>query len=201
MSFNFRRRCQRRTPPSVGPRKAEFRAPEPDTEVRSEPFGAGSGGGPDDGGHVTAYDGIYAIAANQVDFIARPPIPPAVPGPYIISLLSSGMGTDGRVEVRGTQGVRVTAGPPLLPPGSSESTNGVEVVVGEAQNVLIQRGLIPGIDQQIEMQPGSIMIDGGVGMVTVQSLTNVKLSVAGGLSSITLTPAAIIIQGPIVMIN
>jgi hypothetical protein len=171
------------------------------TSANVKHIGGGSGGGPEDGAHSNSYDGRYSIAANEVEFVSRPPIPPAVPGPYIISLLAAGMGTDGRVEVRGTQGVRVTTGPPLLPPGSSESTNGVEVVVGETQNITIQRGLVPGVDQQIEMEPGSIVVDGGVGTVTVQSLTEVKLSVAGGLSSITLTPAAIIIQGPLVMIN
>jgi len=196
MSCTHKRRCIPRSRP-----KAVLPVDESANPIRNDPFGAGSGGGPSDGGYFAAYDGRYAVAGNSVEFVCRPPIPPATPGPYILSLLSSGMGTDGRVEVRGTQGVRVTAGPPLLPPGSSESTNGVEVVVGEAQNILIQRGLIPGVDQQIEMQPGSIMVDGGIGMVTVQSLTTVKLSVAGGLSSITLTPAGIIIQGPLVMIN
>jgi hypothetical protein len=141
------------------------------------------------------------VIANQLKFLSAPPVPPFDPAPYIISLLAAGMGTDGRVEVGASQGVRVTAGPPMLPPVSSESTNGVEVVVGETQNITIQRGMIPEVDQQILMAPGSILIDGGVGTVTIQSLTEVKLQVAEGLSSITLTPAGIIIQGLLVSIN
>jgi hypothetical protein len=89
----------------------------------------------------------------------------------------------------------------MLPPTTSSSTDGIEVIASEAQKITIQRGLIPAVDQLIEMDPGSIMIDGGVGTITVQSLTEIKLQVAGGVSSITLTPAGIIIQGPIVMIN
>ena len=68
------------------------------------------------------------------------------------------------------------------------------------QNVTIQRGLLPGVDQKIEMAPGSIIVDGGIGTVTIKSLTEITLSVAG-VSTITLTPAGIIIQGPLVMIN
>jgi hypothetical protein len=45
------------------------------------------------------------------------------------------------------------------------------------------------------MSPGSIVVDGGTGTVTIQSLTQVTLSVAGGASSITLTPEGITIQG------
>jgi hypothetical protein len=57
------------------------------------------------------------------------------------------------------------------------------------------------VDQKIEMTPGNITIDGGVGTITIQSLTEITLSVAGGLSSITLTPAGITIQGLLVQIN
>ena len=74
-------------------------------------------------------------------------------------------------------------------------------MVGEAQNITVQRGLIPGVDQKMEMTPGSIVIDGGVGTITIQSLTEITLSVAGGLSTISLTPAGIIIQGVLVKIN
>jgi MspA len=108
---------------------------------------------------------------------------------------------DGKVNLRGSQGVRVTAGPPLLPPTESDSVNGVEIIVGEAQNVIVQRGLLPGVDQKIEMTPGNITVDGGAGTITIQSLTEITLSVAGGMSSITLTPAGITIQGILVQIN
>lgn len=164
-------------------------------------LGAGSGGGPETTTHSHCFDGTYSITANQVELVSQPPMPPAIPGPNIITILAAGMGMDGKVDVRGSQGVRITAGPPPLPPTTSDSTNGVEVVAGEAQNVTIQRGLLPGVDQKIEMAPGSITIDGGVGTITIQSLTEITLSVAGGLASISLTPAGITIQGILVQIN
>jgi hypothetical protein len=165
--------------------------------------GAGSGGGadPNTQAHPHYFDGIYSIVANQVELVSRPPNPPVVPETCMISILAAGLGTDGRVDVRGSQGVRVTAGPPLLPPTTSSSTNGVEIIVGETQNVTIERGLIPGVDQKIEMAPGSITVDGGAGTITIKSLTNITLQVAGGLSTISLTPAGITIQGILVKIN
>jgi len=163
--------------------------------------GAGSGGGPETVEHSHYFDGTYSITANQVEVLSRPALPPAPPGPNMITILAAGLGVDGKVNVRGSQGVRVTAGPPALPPTASDSVNGVEIVVSEAQNVTIQRGLIPGVDQKIEMTPGAIKIDGGAGTITIQSLTEITLSVAGGMSSITLTPAGITIQGILVQIN
>ncbi|HEY3839599.1 MAG TPA: hypothetical protein VGL72_23675 [Bryobacteraceae bacterium] len=169
-------------------------------------LGAGSGGSPVEIEEMVTqytdnYDGVYALGGNRIEFMARPPLPPAPPLPSVISLVATGLALDGRVEVRGSQGVRITTGPPMLPPATSESTNGVEIIASEAQNITIQRGLIPDVDQKIEMDPGSIMVDGGVGTITIQSLTEIKIQVAGGVSSITLTPAGIIIQGPLVMIN
>lgn len=163
--------------------------------------GAGSGGGPSSPDRVESFNGTYGIKANQVEVLCMPPLPPAIPGPSVITLAATGLAMDGLVNVRGSQGVRVTAGPPLLPPTNSASTNGVEVVVGEAQNISLQRGLLPAIDQKIEMAPASITIDAGAGSVTIQSLTEITLSVAGGMSSITLTPTGITIQGLLVQIN
>ena len=170
------------------------------TEEKNLP-GAGSGGSPDTQDHSHFFDGTYSIVANQVELIGRPPMPPTSPDPCVVSILAAGLGTDGLVDVRGSQGVRVTAGPPLLPPAASSSTNGVEIVVGETQNISIERGLVTGVDQQILMAPGSIIVDGGVGSITIKSLTSITLQVAGGLSSITMTPAGITIQGILVQIN
>ena len=169
----------------------------------NKPAGAGSGGGGDPNTQVHGhyFDGTYAVVANQVEIVSRPPDPPVVPDACVITVLGAGLGTDGRVDVRGTQGVRVTAGPPMLPPVTNKSVNGVEIVVGETQNVTIQRGLIPDVDQQIVMAPGSITVDGGAGSITIKSLTNITLQVAGGLSTISLTPAGIVIQGLLVKIN
>jgi len=111
------------------------------------------------------------------------------------------LGTGGQVNVRGNQGVRITAGPPPLPPTDSDSTDGVEIAVGELQKVTIQRGLIPGVDQKIEMTPSGITVDAGAMPVTIQSLTQITLSVAGGLNTITLTPTGITIQGVLIQIQ
>ncbi len=167
-------------------------------------MGGGSGGGDDDGPNIIkTADRAYQIAANQVVLLTRPPTDPDVkPVANVITILAAGnTATDGNVDVRGSKGVRITTGPPLLPPTKSDSTNGVEIIVSESQNVTVQRGLIPGVDQTISMKPGNITIDGGGGTITVQSLTEITLSVAGGVSSITLTPAGVIIKGPLVMIN
>lgn len=164
--------------------------------------GGGSGGGPDTMDHAQSFDGRFEISANQVELLSRPPMPPAAPGTNVITLLSTDLtGLGGTVDVRGAKGVRITAGPPMLPPQSSDSTNGVEIVVGEIQNVTIQRGLLPGVDQKIEMTPSGITVDAGAMPVTIQSLTEIKLSVAGGLSTITLGPQGITIQGILVQIN
>lgn len=160
----------------------------------------GSGGGPLARSRDTNGDGRYAISANHISIVSEPALAPVIPEPFVITVLAMGMGIDGRVDVRGTQGVRLTAGPPPLPPTTSESTNGVEIAVGEAQNVTIQRGLLP-VDQKIEMTPSGITVDAGLGSVTIQSLTEITLSVAGGLSSITLGPQGITIQGLLVQIN
>jgi hypothetical protein len=173
-----------------------------DSEVLN--MGGGSGGGDDDGPNIIkTADRSYQIAANQVVLLTRPPTDPdSKPVPNVITILATGnTATDGNVDVRGSKGVRITSGPPLLPPTKSDSTDGVEIVVSESQNVTVQRGLLPGVDQKISMTPGNITIDGGTGTITIQSLTEITLSVAGGLSSITLTPAGITIQGILVQIN
>lgn len=193
MSDHFLHSCKRRSILKKGPADAGV-------PLHAIP-GAGSGGGPGDGNHSHYFDGTYSIAANRVEIASQPPLPPAIPSDFVISLFAGGMGDDGRVEVHGSQGVRLTAGPPNMPSASSSGTNGAEIMVGEMQNVTIQRGLIEGVDQQILMAPGSIMVDGGVGDVTIKSLTSITLQVADGLSSITMTPAGITMQGILVMIN
>jgi hypothetical protein len=168
----------------------------------------GSGGSPDASAnakdHSETFDGAFTVSAQAVAFMSRPPLPPAPPGPNVISLLATdllGMGADGTVEVKGAKGVRLTAGPPTLVAAHSDSTNGLEIAVGEVQNVTIQRGLLPGVDQKIEMTPSGITIDAGAMPITIQSLTQITLSVAGGLSTITLAPEGVTIQGVLVQIN
>ena len=148
---------------------------------------------PEAGNHNESFDGHFSIAANQVELLARPPLPPSVPGQSVINILAAGLGIDGLVDIRGSQGVRVTAGPPPLLPASSASTNGVEILAGEIGTVTLQRGLLP-IDQKMEMTPEGITIDAGVGKVTIKSLTQIELSVAEGMTKLTLGPEGVTIQ-------
>jgi hypothetical protein len=149
---------------------------------------------------VETADGGFQIRANEVEILARPPLPPAVPAPSVITLLAAGTGADGRVNIRGSQGVRITSGFPPLPPTGSDTTNGLEIGVDDVQSIAIQRGVIGNV-QEMQMTPAGITIDAGLGAMTIQSLTSITLSVAGGLSSITLTPTGITIQGILVQIN
>jgi hypothetical protein len=165
--------------------------------------GGGSGGGDTQRDESRAFDGTYSVTANQLEFTSRPSLPPGIPTPCAITLLASDIANlNGNVNLHGMGGVRITAGPPPLPGTDSSSTQGVEIEVGELQKVTIKRGLIDGVDQTIEMTPSGITVDGGAMPITIQSLTEIKLSVAGGLSSITLGPDGITIMGlPIVKIN
>lgn len=171
---------------------------------------AGGSGGGSASAHPEFFDGSYSVTANQVELLARHPMPPLPPGKSVITILATDnvgpvpMGMEGEVDVRGAKAVRITSGPflpGLGPPTASDATDGVEIAVGEAQKVTILRGLLPGVDQKIEMDPGSIMVDGGAGSITIQSLTQITLSVAGGASTITMTPAGITIQGAMITIQ
>jgi hypothetical protein len=163
-------------------------------------MGGGSGGGPGNTIHSHDVDGLYSIVGNQVEIYSGPPLPPGIPGPSIIRLNAMGMGIDGQVLVRGTKGVRVVAGPPPLLPTSSDSTDGVEIMVGELGKFTLQRGLLP-VDQKMEMTQSAITIDAGAGKVTIQSLTEITLSVAGGVSKIKLGPDGITIEGLMVTVK
>lgn len=175
-----------------------------------EVSGGGTGGGGGGSKHAEFFDDKHIIVANQLELLARHPMPGLVGSKSVITLLATDntgpvpLGTEGEVDVRGAKAVRITSGPFIPgvgPPTASDSTDGVEVAVGEAQKVTILRGLIPGVDQKIEMAPGSITVDGGAGTITIQSLSQITLSVGGGASTITMTPAGITIQGLMITIQ
>jgi len=159
----------------------------------NDKLGAGTGGGPDSMNHFLSADGTYTITANQVSLVSRPPFPPAIPGPNVISLLAAGMGIDGLVDVRGSQGIRLTAGPPPALNTSSSSTNGVEIEIGELGKFTLKRGLLP-VDQQMEITQEGVTIDAGAGKVTIKSLTEITLSVAEGMTKIKLGPEGVTIE-------
>lgn len=165
--------------------------------------------GTEGGDRLHLADGAYQIAANQIALVTRSPLRPdtssADANEHVITLLAPGSPdsarTDGRVDIRGSQGVRVTAGPAPLLPIESKSVKGVEIMVGEEQKVTIQRGLIPGVDQTVEMNAQGITINAGDGVITLKAFREIKLSVADGLASISLTPVGITIKGPLIRLN
>ena len=172
-------------------------------------IGGGTGGGAgmdDDGNNLQSAKSTYQIAGNQVVLLSRKPAPPDNAGPSVITILAGGgpptFDDDGKVDVRGSRGVRITAGPPRMlypltsPPVTDPKTSGVEIVVWEGQSITIQRGCIPGdLYQKIEMTPDNkITLDAGsIGSVTIKA----------GVNSITVdAKTGITIQGlPFVKIN
>jgi hypothetical protein len=159
---------------------------------RSDNPGGGSGGGPDTQTHYHAYDGPYSIAANQVEFLSRDPLPPASASDCTISMVASSITTlKGSVNLRGMAGVRLTSGPPVALDTISDSTDGIELQAHELQKVTIKRGLVDDVDQLIEMTSSGITVDGGSQPVTVKSIQKITLSVAEGASTVELTPESI----------
>jgi hypothetical protein len=163
--------------------------------------GAGGGTGMDDSGNnLQSAGATYQIAGNQVVLLSRTALPPAKPGPSVITILAAGalptFADDGKVDIRGAKGVRITAGPPAIPlvspPVTADTTNGVEIMVGETQYVTIYRG-VSALNQKIEMFPNGIMIDAGVSGI---------LELKAGASSIVIDEEGITIKGlPLVQIN
>ena len=185
------RKCRPRIIPRDRPGRPLIPAP-------FEPPGGGSGGGSDDGGKYEAFDGTYGIAATKIAFVSRVATPPADSADYAVSLVAAGDGTNGKIEVMGTQGVRITASDVGIIKGSATSTTGVEIFVDDPKNIRLKRGLLPS-QQKITMDPGEIVVDGATGTVTINSLEEIKLQV--GPNSITMTPEGITITGLLVNIN
>jgi hypothetical protein len=169
--------------------------------------GAGSGGGDDGNNTLQTADGVYEIAANEVTLLTTGP-DHGPEGPHIITLLASGKKeggfSDGRVDVRGSKGVRITSGPAIPPdvPTTSESTNGVEIITSGTQKILLQVGAAPTppAPPKIEMQIMAIIIDAGTGIIRITT-TSGSISLQAGPSSIVLAPEGITINGPMVNIN
>jgi hypothetical protein len=169
------------------------------------PFGAGSGGDASDGAKFISAEKTLILGGNHVAIQADTPTPPASADAPLVTVLSSDITCQqGRVEVHAPQSVRITTtgGIPGLIPMHSDSTNGIEICAGDPQTVLITRGSDENPMQgRIAMNLDGIGINGTGGGVWIKSLTSIKLAVAGGTSSITLTPAGIVMQGPLITIN
>jgi hypothetical protein len=166
--------------------------------------GGGSGGGDDSGtkGHrMVTSEGTHEIRANQILLVSWKNVPPSPDNESRIGILAMGglegaFIDDGRVDIRGCKGVRITSGPlvPVLNPiMSAVSTDGIEIETGESQSITIKRGQLPEVDQYITMTPTGITINAG--------LTG-TLTLNAGLSQIVIGPTGITIIGlPLVQIN
>jgi hypothetical protein len=194
MIDDFKYKCIRR---SGGRRTSP--AAEESVLPSKENFGAGSGGeGWFDGSHDYHFDGSYQVSSPKIDLEATGTQDSFDP-PQIV-LHASDAGGIGLVGVRGDKGVRITSGP-----ASAEmfvpSTNGFDVEVGSEQLVRIWHGPKGVPNGHITMSAKGTSIGTKEGGVWVTSLTSITLDVAGGTSSITLTPEGITIKGPMVWIN
>lgn len=169
-----------------------------------EKLGGGSGGddGSEERGHrIKSAAGTYEIRGNQVALVSWKNLPPATDNESRIMLLAVGgldgaFMDDGIVDIRGCKGVRITSGPliPVVNPAMSvASTNGVEIEVGEQQSITIRRGLLPMVDQYISLTNSGITVNAGIGGT---------LTLAAGMSQITIGPGGVTIIGmPLVQIN
>jgi len=190
MSGNFKHHCTRRPsrqlPTLEGPRL----------------LGAGSGG---DGGDGIEYkEGDAGIHAGALVFTATGD---ASANP-IIAILAGAAGEEGdgnrfngRVSIHGSQGARITSGPPNLPPAANQQINGIELHTGNFQEISIVRGTGGPATNQFALQTDMTVIDGGCNTVKVRSDTQIVLTVANGMSSIILTPAGVQIKGILTQIN
>lgn len=193
MSDTFRHGCRRRL---AAPRANE-------DAVNSELFGAGSGGGPGDGDHTKYYDGWHKAISGQIGLWAEGVNVPSHK-PALIYLLSGLPGSsDGQIVGHATQGIRFAVGQvPGAPTGENDSINGVEIQTGDTETIKITRGNDANPAKgEMDFNLDGIDVNGNTGSVTVESLQMIKLAVAGGVSSITLTPTGIVMQGPIIQIN
>jgi hypothetical protein len=196
MSDSSKYQCKRRAAP-------RHPAKEQAIVKTKELLRAGSGG--DDGDPFQYFEGFHAFGAAQMSVTAEGETVEGVWSAPILSLLAGtghGGSPDGLVTVRGSQGVRITSGPAGLPPGNNADIYGVEIEVGEMQDVALLRGSEGNPYRgQLVMDQKKIGINGHQGGILLSSGTKIILRVAGGTSSITLTPDQIVIKGPMVFIN
>jgi hypothetical protein len=141
--------------------------------------------------HMTA--GPYDVTADQIRLVAMPASAPTTP-PNFITLLAPGDGANGQVALRGSQGVRISAGPPdPMIPTEDITTTGIELQTVEAGKITMNIGIPPG--PMLLMSSPVIGIDAGEGIVLIKSNSVITLSVADGASEIELTPSGVQIKG------
>jgi hypothetical protein len=194
MSNNFKHRCSPRSvPPSASREIAKPAA------LRDPSLGAGSGGDPGDGGHAHYANCIYQIDAEGVEVLARSGQPRVTI--LATTLSDTGSNADGLafVNVHADKAIRMTSG--TTPDTLNMASDGIDIITELDQEIMLERGLNSPNIQRIQMTSSMILVDGNLGGVTIQSMESIKLQVAGGASSIELTPEGITLQGLLININ
>jgi hypothetical protein len=168
-------------------------------------MGAGSGGNAD-GIKWAHADKSYNIDSGTVFVVANGTTGKHALAPKIGILAGATGGAispDGKVDVHGSQGVRITSGPPDEPPSANDDINGLEMQAGAQQSIKIMRGLDDDQDQVIQMTQGLIEIRGGDadGCVSIIAAQEISFQVAGGSSAIIMNSKGITIIGGEVHIN
>lgn len=83
----------------------------------------------------------------------------------------------------------------------SMAADGFEVVTALNQHIFLLRGEDSSNPQMIEIGTDGFTIDANLANLVIQSMRSITLQVAGGTSSISLTPEGITLQGPLININ
>jgi hypothetical protein len=178
---------------------------EPPLALVEEPLGAGSGGGGPasrmpvgpDGNHAFYSKGHYEIIASEVELMAEA----ANPCVTIEAFYEQGGSTGGRafVNVHADKGIRMTSG--TTPAVNAINTDGIVMITDDNQPILLTRGEVSSNPQQVSIGTDGFMIDANLANLVIQSMHSITLQVAGGTSSISLTPEGITLTGPLININ
>ncbi len=166
-----------------------------------ELLGAGSGGDEGDGFKSDYCEGRHMIGGAEVFVTALGSDGPDGVAP-LISILAATSDPDGKVDVHGSAGVRITSGPPSQPKSHNPDIDGLEVQTGDSQCIHFMRGMEENpLHGSMSFDNQGIGINGNQGGVWLKSYTKVKLMVLGGTSYIELTPSGIVMKGPLIQIN
>lgn len=189
MKNNFKYRCARRSKP----RRPAIVEPRMNGE---QPLGAGSGGDPRDGGHAWYANEYYSIDAPGIEIFARSGQPRVT-----IGAVNEDGGTSGLafVNVHADKAMHITTG--TTTDTLKMAADGFDVVTELNQPIVLLRGSESSNPQQIEIGTDGFLIDANLANLVIQSMRSITLQVAGGTSSIKLTPMGITLTGPMININ
>jgi hypothetical protein len=150
--------------------------------------GGGAGGG--DGGHedFRNVNGNFERSANTIFLWTHPEDPSGKIG--IIAL-----GGGGRLSLEGAHRVSLRTKPPSPADAGVMRVEQPGILIfahDEGDQILIQRGEVPGSSQYIDFEAGKIHIDAG---------QSGQILLSAGSSSILISPAGITMKGPLIQIN